>query len=84
MFLEQNGDWKLADADYTPHQNMLSAVWPTLRHRNYTWAVLSGDHVDPPFHYKRESIMTLANPCALPDVIQCGTTGDSCLSNVGV
>ncbi|XP_071082513.1 uncharacterized protein [Haliotis cracherodii] len=72
--LEQNERWNIADADYTPHRNILSAVWPTLRHRNYTWAVVSGDQVDPSSHYKRESLMTFTKPCSIPDVIKCGHT----------
>ncbi|XP_048243311.1 uncharacterized protein LOC124141844 isoform X1 [Haliotis rufescens] len=70
--LEQNSHWH--DADYTPYKNILSAVWPTLRHRNYTWAVVSGDQVDPSSHYKRESLMTVTDPCSMPDVIRCGHT----------
>ncbi|XP_071088930.1 uncharacterized protein [Haliotis cracherodii] len=72
--LDQNNYWEHDDADYTPYKNILSAVWPTLRHRNYTWAVVSGDQVDPSSHYKRESLMTVSDPCSMPDVIRCGHT----------
>ncbi|XP_067663316.1 uncharacterized protein [Haliotis asinina] len=72
--LDQNSHWH--DVDYTPHKNILSAVWPTLRHRNYTWAVVAGDRVDPSSHYKRESLMTVPDPCRLPDVIKCGHTAN--------
>ncbi|XP_067663255.1 uncharacterized protein [Haliotis asinina] len=70
--LDQNIHWH--DVDYTPYKNILSAVWPTLHHRNYTWAVVAGDRVDPSSHYKRESLMTVPDPCSMPDVIRCGHT----------
>ncbi|XP_071084119.1 uncharacterized protein [Haliotis cracherodii] len=78
--LDQNNHWEHADADYTPYKNILSAVWPTLRHRNYTWAVVSGDQVDPSSHYKRESLMTVTDPCSMPDVVRCGNTADEFLN----
>ncbi|XP_046557202.1 uncharacterized protein LOC124266452 [Haliotis rubra] len=70
--LDQNSHWKHDDADYTPYKNILSAVWPTLRHRNYTWAVVAGDQLVPSSHYKRETLMTVSDPCNVPDVIKCG------------
>ncbi|XP_046562881.1 uncharacterized protein LOC124271764 [Haliotis rubra] len=70
--LDQNSHWN--DADYTPYKNILSAVWPTLRHRNYTWAVVSGDQLDPSSHYKRETLMIVTDPCSMPGVIKCGHT----------
>ncbi len=76
VFLELNAGWYTSDADYTPYTNILSAVWPTLRHRNYTWSVVSGDKMTATSHYKRESIMTVADPCLIPDVIKCGNTGE--------
>ncbi|XP_046562884.1 uncharacterized protein LOC124271767 [Haliotis rubra] len=70
--LDQNSHWN--DADYTPYKNILSAVWPTLRHRNYTWAVVAGDQLDPSSHYMRETLMIVTDPCSMPDVIKCGHT----------
>ncbi|XP_046561789.1 uncharacterized protein LOC124270793 [Haliotis rubra] len=69
---DQNSHWN--DADYTPYKNILSAVWPTLHHRNYTWAVVVADQLDPSSHYKRETLMTVTDPCSMPDVIKCGHT----------
>ncbi|XP_046570853.1 uncharacterized protein LOC124279103 [Haliotis rubra] len=80
--LDQNGGWDTADADYTPYRNVLSAVWPTLRHRNYTWAVVSGDQLDPSSHYKKDSLMTFTDPCSMPDVIKCGHTDKEFLNVV--
>ena len=46
IYLEKNDRWLPADQDYTPYSNILSAVWPMLRHRSYTWAVLDARTVD--------------------------------------
>jgi hypothetical protein len=35
VYLEENTAWTLPDVDYTPYQNILSAVWPSLRHKSY-------------------------------------------------
>ncbi|XP_046543946.1 uncharacterized protein LOC124254113 [Haliotis rubra] len=78
--LVQNNRWVHDDVDYTPYKNILSAVWPTLRHRNYTWAVVSGDQVDPSSHYKKDSLMTVTDPCSMPDVVRCGQTADEFLN----
>ncbi|XP_067684738.1 uncharacterized protein [Haliotis asinina] len=72
--LDQNDGWDTGDADYTPYRNVLSAVWPTLRHRKYTWAVVSGDQLDPSSHYKKDRVMTFSDPCSMPDVVKCGHT----------
>ncbi|XP_041351011.1 uncharacterized protein LOC121369994 [Gigantopelta aegis] len=63
VILEQNARWFQDDVDYTPYSNMLSAVWPTLRHRDYTWAVVEGGPIEPAAHYKREPLMTTFDPC---------------------
>ncbi|XP_067680773.1 uncharacterized protein [Haliotis asinina] len=73
--LEQNARWPKVDVDYTPYKNILSAVWPSLRHRKYKWAVVAGNKLDPTSHFKRESLMTVSDPCALAHVIKCGETG---------
>ncbi|XP_046571088.1 LOW QUALITY PROTEIN: uncharacterized protein LOC124279320 [Haliotis rubra] len=75
IILEQNALWPMLDVDYTPYKNILSAVWPSLRHRKYKWAVVAGNRLDPTSHFKRQSVMTVSDPCALADVIKCGETG---------
>ncbi|XP_041351012.1 uncharacterized protein LOC121369995 [Gigantopelta aegis] len=72
VILEQNARWFQDDVDYTPYSNMLSAVWPTLRHRDYTWAVMEGGSIEPADHYKREPLMTTSDPCTLS--VKCGKT----------
>lgn len=74
ILLEQNADWKESDIDYTPYRNILSAVWPNLRHRNYTWAVRRFDNTEISMHY-RDNNITLDDPCTSPKDIKCGNTG---------
>ncbi|XP_033751510.1 LOW QUALITY PROTEIN: uncharacterized protein LOC117335547 [Pecten maximus] len=74
IFLQQNALWEISDVDYTPYSNILSAVWPDLRHRNYTFAVLKGVAVDATTYYLPTNVLTLPDPCSHPDSIQCGQT----------
>ncbi|KAL4221421.1 hypothetical protein ACF0H5_019679 [Mactra antiquata] len=74
IYLEENALWPLSDVDYTPYNNMLSAVWPTLRHKNYKWAVLTLTVDDPLMFYKSTSDISLSDPCSHPNAMKCGTT----------
>lgn len=75
IFLGLNEDWKAPDADYTPYKNVLSAVWPKLHHRNYTWALIEIKALDVTMYYK-DDVPLLTYPCSYPDVIRCGRTGN--------
>lgn len=81
IFLEQNAVWKESDIDYIPYINILSAVWPTLRHRTYIWAVLEMINFDITMYYKEESLK-LADPCSTPHAIKCGKTGKHDCANL--
>ena len=48
----------------------LSAVWPTLRHGQYTWAVVE-DNPDDNFDFQNG----LKYPCDYPLTLKCGNTG---------
>ncbi|XP_046345841.2 uncharacterized protein LOC124126446 [Haliotis rufescens] len=74
--LEENDVWQRVDLDYTPYKNMLSAVWPSLRHRKYKWAVIAGDKMDNTSHFKQGRRMTNTDPCAMADVVKCGETDE--------
>ncbi|XP_067682774.1 uncharacterized protein [Haliotis asinina] len=72
--IEENAVWQMADVDYTPYSYMLSAVWPSLRHRKYKWAVVEGDNLDPASHFNRDKLMAVSHPCSIASVIRCGET----------
>ncbi|XP_053398434.1 uncharacterized protein LOC128556766 [Mercenaria mercenaria] len=74
IFLDENDVWKQSDKDYTPYNNILSAVWPTLRHSQYAWAVLLMKEDDPTVFYDRSKKLDLNDPCEHPDAIKCGKT----------
>lgn len=74
IFLELNAAWKESDIDYTSYRNILSAVWPKLRHRTYTWAVLEIINSDIAMNY-RNAHLKLPDPCSNPYAIKCGDTG---------
>ncbi|XP_060084880.1 uncharacterized protein LOC132564227 [Ylistrum balloti] len=74
IFLQQNALWKHSDVDYTPYSNIISAVWPDLRHRNYTYAVLRGVAMDVTSYYHPTNLLSLPDPCSHPESIKCGNT----------
>ncbi|XP_022103276.1 uncharacterized protein LOC110986013 isoform X2 [Acanthaster planci] len=68
--MEQNALWPEPDKNYISSTSSLSAVWPTLRHRAYTWAAIEdtgstdfGD-LDKGLQY----------PCDHPRMKACGET----------
>ncbi|CAG2222618.1 unnamed protein product [Mytilus edulis] len=76
IYLEENDRWKPADEDYTPYKNLISAVWPTLRHGtnvNYKYAIIDAKNVDVTTYYKQVGQLSLVDPC-IPDAIRCGET----------
>ncbi|ESO83749.1 hypothetical protein LOTGIDRAFT_168990 [Lottia gigantea] len=69
--LEQNARWNEPDVDYTPYNDIISAVWPTLRHRNYTWGLLEGPLQPTSTLYSNPDII-IPDPCSHPSTIICG------------
>ncbi|KAK3100189.1 hypothetical protein FSP39_015958 [Pinctada imbricata] len=74
IVLEQNDIWHLADRDYTPYRNYISAVWPRLRYHSYTIAVIHYKSNDITTYYKPASNLDLPDPCSHPDAKACATT----------
>ena len=77
MYLEENTAWTLPDVDYTPYQNILSAVWPSLRHKSYNWGVLKVDVNNADTFYKDFTELSVMDPCSHPETIKCGITGNT-------
>ncbi|XP_076075242.1 uncharacterized protein LOC143046127 [Mytilus galloprovincialis] len=75
--LETNAAWPLLDEDYTPFKNVLSAVWPTLRHTSYQWGVIQIKSIDAQTFYKELTDIVISDPCSHPDSVQCGQTEDN-------
>ncbi|KAJ8299760.1 hypothetical protein KUTeg_023820 [Tegillarca granosa] len=75
IYLAKHDHWNQKDKDYTPYRNILSAVWPKLRHGNYKWAVLDASYIlDAATFYRPENKLSLSDPCSHPNSIKCGTT----------
>ncbi|KAK3801475.1 hypothetical protein RRG08_010055 [Elysia crispata] len=74
IVLEQNAEWPTPDADYTPYTNVISAVWPKLRHRNYTYAVIRLTGTWDNTHYDGSNHLTTIDPCNYANVLVCGET----------
>jgi hypothetical protein len=60
-------EWALPDVDYTPYTNIISAVWPTLRHKSYTWGVIQAtvNNVDRFYKSFTDIIITDHSKCTL-------------------
>ncbi|ESO88602.1 hypothetical protein LOTGIDRAFT_234472 [Lottia gigantea] len=69
--LDQNARWNEPDVDYTPYYDIISAVWPTLRHRNYTWGLLEGPLQLTSTLYSNPDII-IPDPCSHPAIVICG------------
>ncbi|XP_078701246.1 uncharacterized protein LOC144927586 [Branchiostoma floridae x Branchiostoma belcheri] len=73
--LEKNALWYQDDADYTSSQSTLSAVWPSLRQGQYTWAVIEESASNSDYGSVSGSSQ-FPYPCAHPLAISCGNTTD--------
>ena len=73
--LEPNTPWNLPDVDYIPTRNVLSAVWPSLRHDLYQWGVLEVRPNDALTFYRNYTDLVITDSCSHPDIIKCGHTG---------
>ena len=75
ILLQLNEEWKSPDEDYTPFNNILSAVWSKLRHDSYKWAVIQDLNLDSATYYRMETELHLVDPASHPNAIESGTTG---------
>ena len=75
IYLAKNDKWEYPDEDYTPYKNVISAVWPSLRHRAYVYAIINARTVDVTTYYEQINQLDLVDPCSHPDAIKCGSTG---------
>jgi len=76
IFLPQNYDWTIEDADYTPYINYISAVWPGLKHLKFQYVVLRVDDKDVTSYNLPMGKTSLSDPCSHPHALptSCGTT----------
>ena len=69
--LPENEEWHKADVDYMSSTTGMHAVWPTLKHVLFEWAVIEDDVL---FEGLKDELAP-REPCQHPRVLQCGTTG---------
>ncbi|XP_070557450.1 uncharacterized protein [Ptychodera flava] len=73
IFLGENQQWTQTDADYTISDHQLSAVWPTLRHGQYSWKVVRDNAIT--YNGYQKIVMNYHSyKCDQPQVLGCGKT----------
>ncbi|KAI8485722.1 hypothetical protein Bbelb_365560, partial [Branchiostoma belcheri] len=71
--IDKNAAWNQPDVDYTSSTVSISAVWPTLRHHQYEWAVIDdtdGESLDT----MAGKHLSISYPCKHENAIACGYT----------
>ena len=71
MTLGFNDAWNEDDRDYTTHSNIISAVWPKLRHSRVIVAVLESQGPDVKSYFLESASEPLDDPCSSPLQIAC-------------
>ncbi|XP_078574183.1 uncharacterized protein LOC144860694 [Branchiostoma floridae x Branchiostoma japonicum] len=73
--LSTNGFWTAPDKDFTRSQDTLSAVWPSLRHGQFYWKVLSGDDIERWSYHRHDNELNYHSfRCDEPESLKCGET----------
>ncbi|XP_078664145.1 uncharacterized protein LOC144907216 [Branchiostoma floridae x Branchiostoma belcheri] len=71
--IDKNAAWNQPDVEYTSSIGSISAVWPTLRHHQYEWAVIDdtdGESLDT----TAGKHLSISYPCKHENAIACGYT----------
>ena len=74
--LARNEPWPESDEDYTTSTDTIHAVWATLRHESYNWAV-----IEEAGEYACREVIAPQEPCQHPLAIKCGNTGNFIYGN---
>ncbi|KAI8512028.1 hypothetical protein Bbelb_111280 [Branchiostoma belcheri] len=78
--LATNHFWTAPDQDFTRSRDTLAAAWPSLRHGDYYWKVLSADSIEC-WSYQRHGneINYHSFRCDEPETLRCGQTKEKTL-----
>ena len=76
IHLDINDEWGYSDKEFTHSKTSIHAVWPRLRHGNYSWKVISGTGLHQWAYTRRsEGELRFENfGCNSPVVLACGVT----------
>ncbi|XP_035698708.1 uncharacterized protein LOC118431573 [Branchiostoma floridae] len=73
--LSTNHFWTVPDEDFTRSRDTLAAAWPSLRHGDYYWKVLSSDSIERwSYHRHENGINYHSFRCDEPETLRCGQT----------
>ncbi|KAI8519528.1 hypothetical protein Bbelb_027850, partial [Branchiostoma belcheri] len=83
--LATNQFWTVPDEDFTRSRDTLAAAWPSLRHGNYYWKVLSAESIERwSFHRQENEINYHSFRCDEPETLRCGQTKDNFVNVQGL
>ncbi|XP_078573997.1 uncharacterized protein LOC144860568 isoform X2 [Branchiostoma floridae x Branchiostoma japonicum] len=73
--LSTNHFWTVPDEDFTRSRDTLAAAWPSLRHGDYYWKVLSADSIERwSYHRHENGINYHSFRSDEPETLRCGQT----------
>ncbi|CAH1242631.1 Hypp6913 [Branchiostoma lanceolatum] len=78
--LSTNHFWTVPDEDFTRSRDTLAADWPSLRHGNYYWKVLSADSIKRWSYHRHGNEIGInyhSFRCDEPETLKCGQTKDN-------
>ncbi|XP_078658227.1 uncharacterized protein LOC144903711 [Branchiostoma floridae x Branchiostoma belcheri] len=83
--LATNHFWTVPDEDFTRSRDTLAAAWPSLRHGDYYWKVLSAESIECwSFHRQENEINYHSFRCDEPETLRCGQTKDNFVNVQGL
>ncbi|KAI8509825.1 hypothetical protein Bbelb_122530 [Branchiostoma belcheri] len=83
--LATNHFWTVPDEDFTRSRDTLAAAWPSLRHGDYYWKVLSAESIERwSFHRQENEINYHSFRCDEPETLRCGQTKDNFVNVQGL
>ncbi|XP_078658232.1 uncharacterized protein LOC144903715, partial [Branchiostoma floridae x Branchiostoma belcheri] len=83
--LATNHFWTVPDEDFTRSRDTLAAAWPSLRHGDYYWKVLSAESIQRwSFHRQENEINYHSFRCDEPETLRCGQTKDNFVNVQGL
>ena len=75
MFDVSTSLWTEPEREFTPYASTISALWPTLRHGQYHWKLVSSSSIAQWAYYRGNNMLEFGDyHCTSEEVLSCGET----------